>query len=111
MSKKHSAAKQQRLRALIREAIVDCYNEGEEWQGFVACLESEVVCPFTAKVIGEAVEVTALHGSSHGPGVVANCQYKGKEYPIDLTSLVWTKQRPEGFEWIEAYFEWLESVG
>jgi hypothetical protein len=111
MAKKGSSAKEKRLRALIQEATIDCYNAEEEWQGFVCMLEENVVYPFTAKVIGETVEVTGLESASQGFGVVAVCQLKGKEYPIDLTSLEWTKQRPKGFEWIEAYFEWLKSVG
>jgi hypothetical protein len=111
MPKKDSAAKQKRLRALIEEATVECYNEFEEWQGFVNMLEENVVCPFPAKVIGETVEVTALHGAPPGPAVKADCLYKGKEYTIDITSLEWPKKPPEGFEWIEAYFEWLKSVG
>jgi hypothetical protein len=111
MSKPSSTAKQKRLRALIEEATVDCYNEGEAWQGFVCVLEENVSCPFTAKVLGETVEVTALRGSQRGPGVEAICQYKGKDYPIDITSLEWPKQKPQRFEWIEGYFEWLKRVG
>jgi hypothetical protein len=110
MPKKDSPADRERLRPLIEEATVDCYNESEEHQGFVTMLEENVACPFPAKVIGEAVEVTALR-APRGMGILTVCRYKGKDYAIDLTSLEWTKQRPDGFEWIEAYLEWLKSVG
>lgn len=111
MAKKDPTADRERLRELIQEATVDCYNENEEHQGFVNVLEENVACPFPAKVIGEAVEVTALKGPPRGMGILAVCRYKGKDYDIDLTSLEWTKQRPDGFEWVEAYLEWLQSVG
>jgi hypothetical protein len=111
MARKKSSKDHDRLRELIEEATVDCYGEGEEWQGFVCMLEENVACPFSAKVLGEPVEVTALQGSSLAFGVKAVCRFKEKEYPIDITSLEWTKQRPSGFEWIEAYLEWLNSLG
>ena len=111
MAKKKSDKDRQRLRALIEEATVDCYEEGEEFQGMVNMLEENVVCPFPAKIVGELVAVTDLEAPPHGFGIQAVCRYKNKDYRIDVTSLEWTKQRPEGFEWIEAYLAWLETVG
>jgi hypothetical protein len=65
-----------------------------------------VACPFKARVIGEEVEVTELRGSEGGLGVDAVCRYKGKDYRVEVGSLEWSKQRPEGFEWIEAFLFW-----
>jgi hypothetical protein len=96
---------------LIQEATVDCYNEGEEHQGMVNMAEENVVCPFAAKVIGETVLVTALEAPPAGMGLNAVCRYKDKEYRIDITSLEWPKQRPGGFEWVEAYLEWQKTLG
>ena len=42
---------------------------------------------------------------------VSNGTYKGKDYKIDINSLGWLKQKPEGFEWIEAYQAWLATLG
>jgi hypothetical protein len=109
MAKKRSADKA-RLRALIEEATVDCYNENEEYQGMLNMVEENVVCPFPARVIGEPVEVTALGAPPRGMGLNAVCSYKGKEYRIDVTSLEWGKPRPGGFEWIEAYLAWLKYL-
>ena len=111
MAKKSADKDQARLRALIEEATVDCYNEGEEFQGFVCMIEENVVCPFQAKVIGEEVEVVDLRGPKAGFGVDAVCRYKDKEYRIDVRSLEWPKKKPEGYEWIEAYQHWLSTVG
>jgi hypothetical protein len=98
----------ERLRELIEEATVDCYGEDEQLMGLVTMVEENVVCPFRAKVIGEEVEVTALEAPAEGIGLNAVCRHKGKEYRIDVSSLEWTPERPEGFEWIEAYLAWRE---
>ena len=111
MAKKGSKKDGARLEDLIAEATVDCYNEYEEYQGFLNMLEENVVCPFPAKVIGEEVEVVELRAPETGFGIDAVCRYKGKDYPIDINSLEWLKQKPKGYEWIEAYQSWLDTVG
>jgi hypothetical protein len=110
MAKKRTDKDRERLQSLIEEATVDCYNEQEEHQGFANMIEENVVCPFRAKVIGEEVEVVDLRGPRAGFGIDAVCRYKGKDYTIDIGSLAWGKVKPEGFEWIEAYQEWLSGV-
>ncbi len=60
----------------IEEAVVDCYNEYEEIQGFVNMIEENVVCPFNANVIGEEVEVVELHGPDAGFGIDVVCRWK-----------------------------------
>ena len=100
----------ERLRELIEEATVDCYGEDEQLMGLVTMVEEKVACPFKAKVIGEEVEVTALEAPAEGIGVNAVCRHKGKEYRVDLSSLEWPPERPEGFEWIEAYLAWREHT-
>jgi hypothetical protein len=110
MAKKPTADRE-RLRALIEEATVDCNGDEEQHQGILTMVEENVVCPFPARVIGQAVEVISLESPAAGLGVKAVCRYQGKEYRIDVTSLEWAKQKPEGFEWIEAYLAWLEWRG
>jgi hypothetical protein len=107
MAKKAPAKKQARLQALIEEATVDCYTEEEAQVGFMTVVADSVVCPFKAKVIGEEVEVVQLHTHDVGFGVEAVCRYKDKDYRIDIRSLEWPKKKPEGFEWVEAYWAWL----
>jgi hypothetical protein len=104
--KKKTTTDPERLRELIEEATVDCYNEEEQYEGVRIMVVDNVVCPFSAKMIGETVEVTALEEARTGRGVMAVCRYKDKDYRIDINSLEWSDDRPEGFEWIEAYFEW-----
>ena len=74
-------------------------------------VEDNVVCPFKAKVIGEEVEVVRLRSREIGLGVDAVCRYKGKDHRIDIFSLEWPRKKPDGFEWVEAYRDWLASSG
>jgi hypothetical protein len=104
--KKQPETDRERLRELIEEATVDCYGEDEQLMGMMVTVQDNVVCPFKAKVIGEEVEVTALE---EGIGLNAVCRHKGKEYRIDVSSLEWLPERPEGLEWIEAYLAWREN--
>jgi hypothetical protein len=99
-----------RLDALIEEATVDCYGEGEEHQGLVTMAEENVVCPFKAVVMGEEVEVVEIRAPESGFGLDAVCRHKGKKYQIDVGSVEWPKQKPEGFEWIEAYLTWRATL-
>jgi hypothetical protein len=106
MAKRKSNKERERLRALIEEATVDCYNEEEEHTGFLTMVEDNLVCPFRAKVIGEEVEVTGFEWPKYPGGLLAVCQYKGKKHKVDITSLEWIEPRPKGFEWVEAYLAW-----
>jgi hypothetical protein len=100
-----------RLRELIEEATVDCYDEDEQHSGLLTMIQDNVVCPFKAKVIGEEVEVTDLEWPDEGYGLKAVCKRKGKTHAVDITSLEWLAPLPKGFEWIEAYLEWRKGVG
>ena len=111
MAKKPTDKDRARLNELIEEATVDCYDEAEQHMGLMNMVEENVVCPFKAKVIGEEVEVVELRAPESGFGLDAMCRYKGKDYRIDLGSLEWPRQKPKGFEWVEAYRAWLSRVG
>jgi hypothetical protein len=111
MAKKSTDKNRARLQELIEEATVDCYDEDEAHVGFLTMIEENVICPFKAKVIGEEVEVVELRSREVGLGVDAVCRSKGKDYRIDISALEWPKQKPEGYEWIEAYQAWLSGGG
>jgi len=111
MAKKAADKHRARLQALIEEATVDCYNEDEQHVGFMTVIEDNVISPFKAKVIGEEVEVVELRSAECGFGIDAVCRYRGKDYRINIHSLEWPRQKPNGFEWIEAYRTWLGQQG
>ena len=53
MAKKATDKDRARLRELIEEATVDCYDESEQHVGLLTMIEENVECPFPATVIGE----------------------------------------------------------
>ena len=110
MAKKAKDKDLERLRALIEEATIDCYGEHEEYTGLLTMIQDNVVCPFEAKVVGEEVEVIEFQDVVDGFGIRAVCKRDGKTYLVDVGSLEWLKKKPEGYEWIEAYFHWRTTL-
>ncbi len=108
---KISGTKQEHLNELIQEATIDCYDVSEEFSGIMTMLEDNVTCPFQAKIIGETVEVMSLEWPDYGNSVKAVCKNKNKKYTVDIGSFEWIEPLPEGFEWIEAYFQWYKTIG
>ncbi len=111
MAKRKSDKDRARLAALIDEATIDCYSEEEQHTGLLTMIEDNVECPFQAKVIGEKVVVTGYEWPKAGYGLFAVCERDGRKYQVDINSLEFVRPRPEGNEWIEAYFAWREGVG
>ncbi len=111
MAKKATTKNHARLSALIEEATVDCNDESDAHMGLMNMVEEHVVCPLKAKVLGEDVDVVELRSPESGFGLDAVCRYKDKDYKIDINSLEWPKQKPKGFEWIEAYRAWCSQLG
>lgn len=110
MSERRPVTNPERLNELIEEATIDAYNEEEQHTGLLTMIEDNVVCPFKAKLIGEEIEVTDFVWPESGFGLKVRCTHKGKTHLIDITSLEWIDPLPEGFEWIEAYFEWSKGL-
>lgn len=63
-----------RLQALLEEAIVDCYDEEEEFMAVLITLNERLAWPLTAQWAGQTVEVLGLgeSASSLRRGMVAN---------------------------------------
>jgi len=98
-----------RLRELIEEAVVDCYNEEEQEGGFLVMLEENMPTPFPALVVGEEVEVIGFDLGNENRGIMAVCKRNKKKYRISVTSLDWSGEPPAGAEWIAAYQTWLRG--
>ena len=62
-----------RLQELLDQAIVDCYDEEEEFSGVLCTLEDNLSFPLQAETMGEQVEVIGLDDrrSSLRKGIVA----------------------------------------
>jgi hypothetical protein len=100
----------QRQQAPIAEAVAGAKDPEDEQLRLLEMIEDNVVCPFSACVIGEPVEVLGLKPAPHGLGLHAICRYKDREYSLDLGSLEWPRKKPLGFQWIEAFLAWQESL-
>ncbi len=66
-----------RLEERIDKATVDCYDEEEQHSGLLTMIGEEVVFPFSAKVMGDIVQVTGLKWPDHGYGLQLICEKKG----------------------------------
>jgi hypothetical protein len=100
-----------RLRALIDQATSDSVDESDEHAGLLSMIREEVVCPFHACVQGEEVECLRFEWPKNGYGLNAVCKGKAKTRVVDISMLEWVEPRPQGHEWIEAYFAWRDLVG
>jgi len=105
-----SKDEQEDIQEFIEEAIIDCYGEDEEFTGIMNMIEDNIVCPFEAKIIGETVKIHDFQYPENAYSLKAICEHKGKKYVVDASSIEWLKPLPEGFKWIEAYFQWYKSI-
>ena len=80
---------EKRLEALLEQAIVDCYDEEEEFSGVLCTLGDNLNFPLQAEAMGEQVEVIGLDDrrSSLRKGIVARVRKGGREYSIGLDRL------------------------
>ena len=80
---------EEELQEMVNEAMVDCYNETEEFMGILYTLQGSMLFPFKVKAHGETVEVVDIddESSGRGRGVVAKVEKQGKTYIIGLGDL------------------------
>ena len=100
-----------KLRALIDQATRDSTDESDEHAGLLSVIREEVVCPFGARINGEAVECVRFEWPKNGYGLNAVCKSKNKTHVVDISVLEWIEPLPKGHEWIEAYFAWRSLLG
>ena len=110
MQKARLSTKQRKLRRLIEEATIDCYDESEQANGLLTMIQEHLSCPVTARVVGEPVEVVNFDSGEGGMEIVALCKRHGKTYEVGVTSLEWDGKSPKGAEWSEAYRVWLRGT-
>jgi uncharacterized Zn finger protein len=94
-----------RLKQLIEEATVDCYNESEACTGLFTMIEENLDIPFVTTVLGVAVTVTAVD-ITDDDRIVAVCRRGRDVLRIALLDLPMPDPRPSGAEWVDAYRLW-----
>lgn len=93
------------LEAMIDEATVDAYGEGEQLSGLFTMVEEHLGLPFTTAVLGVEVSVRGIDLTTDGR-IVALCSRDGLRQSIGILDLPLPSPAPEGAEWIEAYRHW-----
>ena len=91
----------ERLKALLDEALVDCYKESEELTGLYTVIEDNVAFPFTTRVLDVDVEVEKLD-LNDACEVVAVCRRGRSRQRVPILDLPLPHPPPKGWEWIEA---------
>jgi len=105
-ARKPSGLSRTRLAAMIEEATVDAYEEGEHATGWFTMFEDHLELPFDTKVLGTAVRVVRVDLRKDGL-IVAICAHGRDHQAIPLVDLPLPSPKPGGADWIEAYRAWL----
>jgi hypothetical protein len=100
---------QARLEALLDEAMVDCYDEEEQFWGVFYTLDEKLHFPLQAQVLGEAVTVVGLDDSRSGlrRGVLARVCKGDREHSVALAEVEVLDPDPASAEWLVVYRYWL----
>ncbi len=100
--------RKRQLDALVRQAIVDCYNESEEVTGLYTMIENNLALPFQTIVLGVPVTVERVDLPLREE-IVAVCRRGRDRQTVPLLNLRLPSPPPVGAEWIDAYRHWLGS--
>ncbi len=94
-----------RLRKLIEEATVDCYNEAKELTGLLTMIQEHLQVPFETTVLGATVMVERVDFNK-ADEIVAFCRRGRERQAIPVVDLPLPSPPPRGAEWIAAYRRW-----
>ena len=87
-----------RLEALVKEAIVDAYGEAEQRGGFFTMIEDNLALPFETEVLGVMVTVERID-LPEADEIVAICRRGGKRQSIPVLDLPMPEPPRAGAEW------------
>jgi hypothetical protein len=98
-----------KLKALIEEATVHCYDEEDVFWGVFSALVGRVSYPIQVSVSGETVTLVGLDGHTSAPevGVIARIQKGDQEETVSLAEVEVVDADPASAEWLAAYRYWL----
>ena len=102
---------EERLQELLDEAIVDCYDEEEEFMGVLISVDENVNWPLPAQLAGMPVEVLGLDESASNlrRGIQARIRRQGKEYRASLSDLTFGDMDETSAEWLAMYRWWAKE--
>ena len=93
------------LEALVSEALVDAYGDGEKRVCFFTMLGDNLELPFQTTVLGVSVMVKSIDMVGEDD-IVALCVRGRERQRLPILELPLPTPRPRGWEWIEAYRHW-----
>ncbi len=104
---------EEKLKALLKDAIAHCYDEEDEFWGIFSALMAGLSLPLQATVQGEGATLVRLdgHTSDLDVGVKAFVQKGGGEESVALADVEATDPDPASAEWLAAYRYWLSKSG
>ena len=108
MSPRPRGLARERLKEMIEEATVDCYNESEQLTGLFTMIEGDLHVPFETSVLGVLVVVERVDLTEREE-IVAICSRGRDRQLIPILDLPLPSPTPEGAEWIEAYRQWVRG--
>ena len=94
-----------KLEAMLEEALVDCYGEGEEASALFTMIEDRLAIPFETMVLGVPVTVTGVDLLASGE-IVAICARGRDRQSIRILDLSLPSPPPAGVEWLAVYRYW-----
>jgi len=102
-----------KLKALLAEATMHCYDEDESFWGLFCTLQMRLSFPLRASVGGETATLVGLDEPSSGleQGVMVRVQKGGQEGAVALAGLEVLGPDPASGEWLAVYRYWLDKVG
>ncbi len=95
------------LDALIAQATVDCYNDGECVTGLYTMLDEHLAVPFQSAVLGMDVTVVGID-LADDEQIMAVCTRGPSTQRIPILNLPMPTPHPDGAQWIEAYRRWVK---
>jgi len=90
---------------LVKEAIVDCYNESEQVAGLYTMIEDNLALPFETMNLGVPVTVVRIDLTPRDE-IVAVCRRAGVRQTVPILDLTLPSRWRVGVEWIDAYRYW-----
>jgi hypothetical protein len=99
------------LDRMISDAVVDAYDDYEQFMGILYHIEANLSFPVKAKALGNTVEVIGVDDekSGMGRGIIAVVRKQGKEYTIGLAELELEPGDTRNAKWFEMYHYWLDK--
>lgn len=97
---------EERLKEMIEEATVDCYNESEQVTGLFTMIDENLQLPFEVSILGVTAVVERIDVTDDD-AIVAVCSRGRLRQRVRIIDLSLPDPPPKGAEWIEAYRRWI----